>query len=290
MIYSLLPIGRKAWAGWTFIRQNEKRQGVWKVENMKYPINSTADDFSIVFQPDQEKGMFTSSRKNGNDDIYRFDYVPLQFSFSGKIVNSETNEFIPNAAIHIVSSNGEQMDSKSAEEGQFNVELDPELEYIVMVSAEGYLNGKEQVSTLGIEVSRNFKSVIGLKPIEKPIELPNIFYDFGSWQLREESKTALDGLVETLNDNPKITIELGSHTDYVGSESTNRDLSQKRAQSVVDYLIEKGIYWDRLIAHGYGESKPQTINAVKAKEFDFLAEGDVLSESFISKLKEKERG
>ena len=281
---------RKEGMGGLDIYQAKRQEtGVWKVENMKYPINSTADDFAMVFQTGQEKGMFTSSRKNGNDDIYRFDYVPLQFSFSGKIVNSETNEFIPNADIHIVSSNGKQMDIQASENGQFNVDLDPELEYIVMVSAEGYLNGKEQVSTLGIEISRNFKSVIGLKPIEKPIELPNIFYDFGSWQLREESKTVLDGLVETLNDNPKITIELGSHTDYVGSESTNRDLSQKRAQSVVDYLIEKGIYWDRLIAHGYGESKPQTINAVKAKEFNFLAEGDVLSESFISKLKEKEK-
>ncbi|PKQ60875.1 hypothetical protein BZG02_17925 [Labilibaculum filiforme] len=281
---------RKDGMGGLDIYQAKREEtGVWKVENMKYPINSTADDFAITFQFDQEKGMFTSSRKNGNDDIYRFDYVPLQFAFVGKIVDSETNEPIENASIHIVSSDGEQMDSKLTDEGQFNIELNPELEYIVMISAEGYLNGKEQVSTLGIKNSRNFKSIIGLKPIEKPIELPNIFYDFGSWQLREESKTALDGLVETLNDNPKITIELGSHTDYIGSETTNRDISQKRAQSVVDYLIEKGIYWDRLIAHGYGESKPQIVNAGKAKEFEFLTEGDVLNESFISKLKEKEK-
>ncbi len=280
---------KEGMGGLDIYRAKREETGVWKVENMKYPINSTADDFAMAFQFDQEKGMFTSSRKNGNDDIYRFDYVPLQFSFSGKVVNSETNEPIAKAEIHMVSSNGEQTDTKSNEEGQFIVDLNPELEYIVMVSAEGFLNGKEQVSTLGIGISRNFKSVIGLNPIEKRIELPNIFYDFGSWELRAESKTALDALVETLNDNPKITIELGSHTDYVGSESTNRNLSQKRAQSVVDYLIEKGIYWDRLIAHGYGESKPQTVSAIKANEFGFLTEGDVLSEAFISKLKEKEK-
>lgn len=281
---------RKEGMGGLDIYHAEREEtGVWQVENMKYPINSTADDFALVFRSDEEKGMFTSSRKKGSDDIYGFKYMKLQFSFSGKVVNSETNEVVSRAEIHIVSSNGEQTDSKSNEEGQFNVDLDPELEYIVMVSAKGYLNGKEQVSTVGISTSRNFKSIIGLKPIEKPIELPNIFYDFGSWELREESKTALDALVETLNDNPKITIELGSHTDYVGSESTNRDLSQKRAQSVVDYLIEKGIYWDRLIAHGYGESKPQTASVAKAKEYGFLAEGNVLSESFISKLKEKEK-
>ena len=280
---------KEGMGGLDIYRAKREETGVWQVENMKYPINSTADDFALVFRSDEEKGMFTSSRKKGNDDIYGFKYVPLQFSFLGKVVNSETNEPVSKAEIHIVSSDGEQTDSRSDEEGQFNVDLDPELEYIVMVSAEGYLNGKEQISTVGIGISRNFKSTIGLKPIEKPIELPNIFYDFGSWELRDESKTALDALVETLNDNPKITIELGSHTDYVGSESTNRDLSQKRAQSVVDYLIEKGIYWDRLIAHGYGESKPQTANLAKAKEYGFLTEGDVLSESFISKLKEKEK-
>lgn len=280
---------KEGMGGLDIYHAKREKTGVWQVENMKYPINSTADDFAMVFQLDEEKGMFTSSRKRGGDDIYGFKYVPLQFSFSGKVVNSETNEVVANAKIHIVSSNGEQTDSKSNQEGQFNIDIEPDLEYIVMVSAKGYLNGKEQVSTLGIAISRNFKSVIGLKPIEKPIELPNIFYDFGSWELREESKTALDALVETLNDNPKITIELGSHTDYVGSETTNRDLSQKRAQSVVDYLIEKGIYWDRLIAHGYGESKPQTANIAKAKEYGFLTEGDVLSEFFISKLKEKEK-
>jgi peptidoglycan-associated lipoprotein len=263
--------------------------GMWQVENMKYPINSAADDFAIVFQEDQEKGMLTSARKNGNDNIYAFKYVPLQFTFSGKLVNSETDELIAKANIHVVSSNGEQTDEKSGAEGQFNIELAPELEYIIMISAEGYLNGKEQVSTLGIDLSRNFKSEIALKPIEKPIELPNIFYDFGSWQLRADSKKALDALVETLNDNPKITIELGSHSDYVGSETTNQQISQKRAQSVVDYLIENGIYWDRLVALGYGESMPKEVSAENADEYKFLSQGDVLTESFVGKLKADQR-
>ena len=275
--------------GLDIYKAERSKAGVWAVENMKYPINSTADDFAIVFQPKTEKGMFTSSRKKGNDDIYRFDYVPLQFTFSGQVLNSETKEPVEKAEIHVVSSDGEQSDLKANQEGRFIVELQPDLEYIVMVSSEGYLNGKELVNTLGLDVSRNFKSIIGLKPIEKPIELPNIFYDFGSWELREESRTALDGLVETLNDNPKITIELGSHTDFIGSENTNQELSQKRAQAVVDYLIDNGIYWDRLIAHGYGESQPREINLDTAKEYDFLVEGDVLTESKINKMNSEQR-
>eukprot|EP01029_Cantina_marsupialis_P005135 TRINITY_DN1548_c0_g1_i1.p1 TRINITY_DN1548_c0_g1~~TRINITY_DN1548_c0_g1_i1.p1 ORF type:complete len:786 (-),score=128.94 TRINITY_DN1548_c0_g1_i1:1121-3478(-) len=275
--------------GLDIYQAKREKTGVWTVENMKYPINSTADDFAMVFQIGQEKGMFTSSRKKGNDDIYRFDFVPLQFSFVGNVVNSESKEPVEKARVHIVSSDGKQKDVKANQEGKFTVDLLPGLEYVVMVSADGYLNGKELVNTLDLTVSRNFKAMIGLNPIEKPIELPNIFYDFGSWTLRDESKTALDGLVETLNDNPKITIELGSHTDFVGSESTNQGLSQKRAQSVVDYLIEKGINWDRLVAQGYGEAKPLIISSDKAKEYDFLKEGDVLTEWVISKLQEKQK-
>ncbi|MDE5420421.1 OmpA family protein [Labilibaculum sp. DW002] len=275
--------------GLDIYQAKREKTGVWTVENMKYPINSTADDFAMVFQIGQEKGMFTSSRKKGNDDIYRFDFVPLQFSFVGNVVNSESKEPVEKARVHIVSSDGNQKDVKANQEGKFTVDLLPGLEYVVMVSADGYLNGKELVNTLDLTVSRNFKAMIGLNPIEKPIELPNIFYDFGSWTLRDESKTALDGLVETLNDNPKITIELGSHTDFVGSESTNQGLSQKRAQSVVDYLIEKGINWDRLVAQGYGEAKPLIISSDKAKEYDFLKEGDVLTEWVISKLQEKQK-
>lgn len=263
--------------------------GVWEIENMRYPINSTADDFAIYFQPNQEKGMFSSSRKKGNDDIYRFDYVPLQFTLLGQVVDSETKEPIERASINLVSSDGEQVEAKTDKQGNFNFQLRPDLDYIAMVSKEEYLNGKEQVSTVGIQVSRNFKSMIGLKPIEKPIELPNIFYDFGKWSLREESKEALDELVETLNDNPKITIELGSHTDFVGSESTNKELSQKRAQSVVDYLIDNGIYWDRLIAHGYGESQPRVINKEIAEEYEFLSEEQKLTESNISKMNSEQK-
>lgn len=266
-----------------------EESGVWKVENMKYPINSTADDFAMVFQPDGEKGMFTSSRNKGNDDIYRFDYMPLQFSFTGTVVNSETKNPVENALVHVVSSNGEQFDSKSDQDGQFMIQLQPEMEYIVMISSENYLNGKELLNTLGLNISRNFRSVIELKPIEKPIELPNIFYDFGSWELREDSKIALDGLVETLNDNPKITIELGSHTDFVGSDATNQEISQKRAQSVVDYLIDKGIYWDRLIAHGYGESQPRIIGSNISEKHEFFKEGDVLNEAFINGLEAREK-
>lgn len=120
-----------------------------------------------------------------------------------------------------------------------------------------------------------------LSPISKPVVIDNIFYDFDKATLRPESKKALDEMIKMLNDNPNVTIELGAHTDRKGTDQYNERLAQRRAQSVVDYLIAGGIEAARLEAKGYGESVPKTINKKMAKQFDFLKEGDVLTEEFI---------
>jgi peptidoglycan-associated lipoprotein len=163
------------------------------------------------------------------------------------------------------------------------------VDYIFLASKQGYLNGKEKESTKGQEKSRDFLVTIQLTPIDKPIELPNIFYDFGKWDLRPESMVSLDKLVETLNDNPKITIELMSHTDSRDTEEYNLALSQKRAQSVVDYLIGKGIELDRLTAKGYGESKPKVVDAAIVALDPFLKLGTTLSEQYINSLANDEQ-
>jgi peptidoglycan-associated lipoprotein len=128
-----------------------------------------------------------------------------------------------------------------------------------------------------------------LTAIDKPIELPNIFYDFGKWDLRPESMVSLDKLVETLTDNPRITIELMSHTDSRDTEEYNYDLSQKRAQSVVQYLIEKGIEPARLSAKGYGESSPKVVDASIVALSPFLRAGAALTEVYINTLANEEQ-
>jgi peptidoglycan-associated lipoprotein len=114
--------------------------------------------------------------------------------------------------------------------------------------------------------------------------IENIFYDFDRATLRPESKEALDEIIKMLNDNPNITIELGAHTDRKGSEEYNERLAQRRAQSVVDYLVAGGISQDRLEAKGYGKNAPKTVNKKLEKEFDFLKEGDELTEEFVLTL------
>ena len=121
------------------------------------------------------------------------------------------------------------------------------------------------------------------------IELPNILYDFGKWDLRPESMVSLDKLVETLFDNPNVTIELMSHTDSRDTEEYNQDLSQKRAQIVVQYLIDKGIEPERLSAKGYGESTPKVVDAIIAAQNPFLKIGTALSEQYINTLANDEQ-
>ena len=173
--------------------------------------------------------------------------------------------------------------------GDFKFALKADVDYIFLASKKGYLNGKDKETTKGQEKSREFMVTIFLQPIDRPIELPNILYDFGKWDLRPESMVSLDKLVETLYDNPNVTIELMSHTDSRDTEEYNQDLSQRRAQVVVQYLIEKGIEPERLSAKGYGESTPKVVDAEIVTQNPFLKSGTALTEQYINTLPSDEQ-
>ena len=270
--------------GLDIFKAKKDSKGKWTVENMKTPINSPYDDFGIVFQKEVESGFFSSSRNGKDDDVYAFVLPPLKFNIVGIVKDEKTETIIPGAAVKAVGSDGTTMDNTTGKDGSFKFMLKPAVDYVFIVSANNYLNGKERETTKGIAQSKDFKTTIYLTSTDKPIELPNIYYDFNKWDLRPESMVSLDKLVETLNDNPTITIELMSHTDCRGNDKDNEVLSQKRAQSVVNYLIEKGIDAERLTAKGYGESVPKTVDNKIIATNAFLKEGDVLTEAFINKL------
>jgi peptidoglycan-associated lipoprotein len=262
----------------------------WIVENMKPPINSPADDFGITFEKDAEKGIFSSSRKGrGDDDLYTFEKPPLLFSITGLVKDEKTGQPVDGATVQLIASDGANLQTETGAAGDFRFSLRPEVDYIFLASKHGFLNGKEKETTRGQDKSREFMATILLTPIDKPIELPNIFYDFGKWDLRPESMVSLDKLVETLDDNPNVTIELMSHTDSRDTEEYNMDLSQKRAQSVVDYLIDKGIATDRLTAKGYGETSPKVVDEEIMKDAPFLRSGATLSEQYINTLANDEQ-
>ncbi len=260
--------------------------GKWRVENLKYPINSPSDDFGIVFEGNKERGFFSSSRPGGigSDDIYKFYLPPLKFAVSGYILDQKTDDPIDSAKIILKGSNGETQETYSETDGSYSFKLKPNTDYQILVSKKDYLNGKASVSTVGIEQDKDFKQDVYLASVKKAIQLPNIFYDYAKATLRPESKASLDKLVETLNENPNVVIELSAHTDFRGNDDYNMKLSQARAESVVKYLISKGIDPARLVAKGYGESKPRVVDKKTHKKYPFLPEGQALTPKFIMSL------
>lgn len=276
--------------GLDIFKATEQPDGSWTVENMKAPINSPADDFGITFENDNERGIFSSTRKGrGNDELYSFEFPPLKFTVAGLVKDEKTGSPVQSSTVQLIASDGSNLQAETGAGGDFKFTLKPDVDYIFLASKRGYLNGKEKQTTKGQEKSRDYMVTILLTPIDKPIELPNIFYDFNKWDLRPESMVSLDKLVETLNDNPNVTIELMSHTDSRDTEEYNYELSQKRAQSVVQYLIEKGIEPERLSAKGYGESSPKVVDAAIAAQSPFLKVGATLSEQYINSLANEEQ-
>jgi peptidoglycan-associated lipoprotein len=262
----------------------------WKVENMGVPINSTGDDFAISFYPGEEKGLFSSNREGSRgDDIYSFMLPPKTYGVDGKLYNKETGEMVDGAVVRLIGTDGTMLRMKSENAG-FRFKLKPGVEYLVTAFKNGFLNTKASVSTVGFDQGKNFSVRMELTPVDKPIKIDNIFYELGKWDLLPESIASLDTLVSLLKENPTVAIELMAHTDCRGNDADNLVLSQKRAQSVVDFLISKGIQQDRLAARGYGAKVPKTIDIRLANIHPFLKKGQLLSCQFIESLKnESER-
>lgn len=263
----------------------------WKVENMRYPINSSADDFGITFIPNKEAGYLSSRRAGGKggDDIYMFNLPPIAINIAGNIVDSKTKTPIADAIVKLLGNDGSAVNTQTGPDGHFKFMMKPNTDYIVIGTKKGFLNGKYKTNTFDVKSSKEYTATIELTSYEKPVEVPNIFYDFNKWELKPESTTALDMLIETLNDNPSVIIELGSHTDSRGSLEYNYNLSQKRAQAAVDYLIEKGVQTERLRAKGYSSSTPKVVDENIAAKYPFLKAGMALSDSVINTLATEEQ-
>lgn len=268
----------------------DSTSGHWTVENLKSPINSSYDDFGITFAGKKEKGFFSSNRNDarGYDHIYSFELPSVIIAIEGIVSDVDENP-IENAVVRIVGKDGLNAKTIAKKDGKYHVELERDIKYVMMASARGFLNQNFELKTAPDEKNETYYVDFFLSPINKPVVIENIFYDFNKASLRPESKKALNETIKMLNDNPNITIELGAHTDRKGSVEYNEGLAQRRAQSVVDYLIAGGIKADRLDAKGYGKSTPKVINKRMAKQYDFLKEGDVLTDEFIEKLKPEQQ-
>lgn len=244
-----------------------------KPYNLLSPINSYKDDFAISFKTDKKSGFISSNRSN-LDRIYSFTMNRPSFRIEGLVINKESQKPMPSVKITLTNRKTKQ-DSivYSDKEGKFNYPIASNSKYKLLAEETDYFVKSYNISTRGRTHSKVFNVVFEMEEIvlNKAIKIEdetgsltidpenkrvkNIYYDFDKWDIRNDAVIELDRLVWLFKDNPNLTIEISSHTDSRGSDEYNLKLSQKRADGVVAYLVDRGVNPDMLVAKGYGESK-----------------------------------
>jgi len=279
--------------------------GKWVTpENLKYPLNSAGDDFGIIFKGNKEEGYLSSNRKGGKgvDDIYYFYLPPLVFTLQGVIRDDSTKQVIPGASVKLVGSDGTVLDVNSDTTGLYQFGKTQILEntsYELTVSKPKYFAKEGRETTVGLTHSKDLVHDFNLVPVPVlPVVLPDVLYDLGKWYLTPQAKDSLDWLVNILRLNPRWVIELSSHTDSRPIPMTNDSLSQRRARSAVEYVIDSGkIDPGRLVAKGYGANRPRILDRDKNVVLDpgkyaqckdksfFFAKGTQMTDDYIKTLK-----
>lgn len=256
------------------IYSSSNTNGTWtKPANLKAPFNSSGDDFFISFLKDGS-GYLTSNRIGGagGDDIYYFYLTPVILTVKGKISDVDDNRPLAGAIIYLTTADGHIDSTTTNANGEYSFNLDKDRDYKISVSNPGYFGDSRKLTTQGEKFSKEFSKATGynydfaIKKIPKTeIKIDNIYYDYDSYTLREESKPSLDKLVKLLEDTPGAIVQINSHTDERGKQDYNQKLSENRARSVVEYLISKGISEGRLTWKGFGFSQP-VVKGAKTEE------------------------
>lgn len=282
--------GHPGMGGLDLFKAVEDSEGKWSIENLQAPMNSSSDDFGMTFENPYNRGFFSSARNDarGWDHLFSFELPEVVKTITGWVYEKEGYE-LPEAVVHMVGNDGTNKKLSVKSDGSFVERVLPDVHYVLLGSCKGFLNHKQEVRIDTTDESRDYVLQFPLSSMTHPVLLENIFYEFDKAALTEVSVASLDSLILLLNDNPNVTIELSAHCDYKGSDAYNERLSQKRAEAVVDYLIRGGIAAERLVAKGYGESRPKVIRKKLAEQLGFLNEGATLTEQFILSLTEEQQ-
>lgn len=262
----------------------------YELEHPGYPLNSAGDDFGMTFEGLHNRGYFSSNRGDarGWDHIYSFEKHEVIQTVKGWVYEQDGYE-LPAGLVYMVGNDGTNLKLNVKGDGSFEQEIQPGVDYVFLGTCKGFLNHKEELRVDSVKESQEYVLQFPLASITAPVLIDNIFYDFDKATLRPESTEALDRLIALLNENPNVTIELSAHTDQRGSDQYNERLSQRRAESVVNYLIEHGIAQDRLTPVGYGEQRPKTIKRKLTEKYTWMKEGDVLTAEYIAALDDEEK-
>jgi peptidoglycan-associated lipoprotein len=258
--------------------------------NLFVPINSGYDDFGIIVTVPGEEGYFSSNRPGGmgGDDIYQFTRKSLFFNVSGIVKDNITSLPMHGVQVLLINDLMDTINNSTDQKGFYRFDTSVVLEdhdYELIFKQDNYFSKKEIFSTIPFDDNHDFVIDMILDPIpEKPIVLPDILYALDKWDLQPQYQDSLMNLVDLLLVNENLVIELRSHTDTRGSFDYNDVLSQKRAQSVVDFLETRGVEPGRLVAKGYGERIPRVIDKDLLREGYLFKAGTLLNDQFINTL------
>lgn len=276
--------------------------GQWHVQQLPKPLNSHADDFGIAFdprlnqRPDEEslavRGIISSSRDDGRGrpHLYHFSLPQIVTIIEGYVMDRD-DYAIAGATVRLVgnSKDASEVVATTKQDGSYRIKARGDVSYVMLASAPGYLNQYARFRTEVAQRSEQYVVDFRLASREEHEALRHVYYAFDSAELLPESAEPLGELIRIMQENPEIRIELSAHADRHGAQEYNLRLSERRAQSVVTYLIEQGIASERLLSCGYGQQKPVTVSQRQAEQYPFLKEGDQLTPEFVAALSEEQQ-
>lgn len=312
--------GHPGVGGYDIFKANLQRNGKWTTpENLGIPINSSYDEMSIIFYPDRnlgvnevERGYFSSNRpfadphnrqlrnqaKNQtppiNNDLFYFTLAGLNYAIEGTVRSEKSMQLLEGVRIRMVGSDGSENETRTDKKGHYkfdSTKVRRDVVYKLYLSKKDYFSIEGSESTKGYNTNKTLVHDFRMEPVPlRPVVLPQIQFDLAKTELKGEFMDSLMDLYLVMENNPNLVVEIRSHTDcqpYIGL--TNDTLSQRRAQTVVDYLVNRGIERERLVAKGYADRVPRVLDedmtvSLNGKDYKFSA-GTVLECDYIATLK-----
>ncbi len=279
--------GQTGFGGLDIYKATQDENGDYSIQNMGIPINSSSDDFAITFMGRKEQGFISSSRGNtkGVDHIFSFILPEVEFKLAINVIDAETQKPIKESYMKIIGSNGTQLKIPIPTNGQFEMMVEKDCNYTMLIAAKGYIYKREKFSTTGLTKNKTFTYKTELEPLNQSFTLKEISFTTGSSQIEMISEDDFAKITTLLKSNSEVTLLITGHTDLSTEDNTDSELSIKRAETIAKILVQKGIKQERLTTSGVQNSEELVVTEKISKEYKFLKKGSSINAKSYSLLR-----